>query len=171
MNRGLNKMPQFVDVAEYINMDQVGNWRGMAAADFNNDGHMDLIASSLYRDPLVFKNIPANGKSQNDNHWLGLKLESSNPKCNRMAIGSKIYLTVSEGHEPTKRSKYFYETTLVNGFSAQHDQRVHIGIGKNTIIEEIKISWCGKKEMTMTYSSLLIDSYNDLFYNKQKIEK
>ncbi len=170
MNRGMHKMPQFVDIADFINMNQVGNWRGMATADFDNDGHMDLIASSLYRDPLVFKNVPEKGKTPNENHWVGFSLESVNPNCNRMAIGSKIWLTVSEAKEPTKRTTIYYETTLVNGFSAQHDQRIHIGLGKNTIFEEVKVSWCGKKEMTMTYSDVRVDEYNGLFYDKQKIE-
>ena len=168
VNRGMTKKPQFMDAAEFIGMNQVGNWRGMATADFDNDGHMDLIASSLYRDPLVFKNIP--DKDQK-NHWLGLRLESVNPECNRMAIGTKIYLTISEAKEPTKRTKLYFETTLVNGFSAQHDPRVHIGLGKNEIIEELKISWCGQKEKTMTYSDVKIDQYNDLFYDKQRVEK
>ena len=88
-----------------------------------------------------------------------------------MAIGTKIYLTISEAKEPTKRTKLYFETTLVNGFSAQHDPRVHIGLGKNEIIEELKISWCGQKEKTMTYSDVKIDQYNDLFYDKQKVEK
>ena len=44
-------------------------------------------------------------------------------------------------------------------------------IGKNEIIEELKISWCGQKEKTMTYSDVKIDQYNDLYYEKQKIEK
>jgi len=56
MNRGTDHHPQFVDVADTIGMDQKGNWRGMAVADFDNDGRLDLIATSLYRDPLVFHN-------------------------------------------------------------------------------------------------------------------
>ncbi|MBY0413646.1 MAG: CRTAC1 family protein, partial [Bdellovibrionales bacterium] len=163
INRGMEKRPQFMDAAEFVGMTQVGNWRGMATADFDNDGHMDLISSSLYRDPLVFKNVP---DKKMESHWFGLSLESLNAKCNRMAIGSKIFLTISEPKEPTKRKTIFVETTLVNGFSAQHDQRVHIGLGKNSIIEELKISWCGKKEMTATYSNVKVDSYNSVVFEK-----
>ena len=75
MNRGMDKRPQFLDIAEYIGMDQIGNWRGMAAADFDNDGHIDLVASSLYRNPLVFKNIP-DQISNSKHHWIGLTLTS-----------------------------------------------------------------------------------------------
>ncbi|MBC7714156.1 MAG: VCBS repeat-containing protein [Rhizobacter sp.] len=170
INRGMSKMPQFIDVAEYINMTQIGNWRGMATADFDNDGRMDLIASSLYRDPLVFKNIPVAGETHSENHWLGLNLESINPKCNRMGIGTKIHLTTSYSKDSThKKTTTYFETTLVNGFSAQHDPRVHMGLGRNDIVEEIKVLWCGKKEMTMNYSDVKIDSYNKLFFDKLKI--
>lgn len=159
VNRGMAKRPQFIDVAEYVGMTQVGNWRGMATADFDNDGHMDMISTSLYRNPLVFKNVATH---ENKAHWIGLKLESTHPECNRMAIGTKIYLTVSELQNHSKRMKYFHETTLVNGFSSQHDQRIHMGIGKNNTIEELKIAWCGRKELTETYSSVKIDQYNEI---------
>lgn len=164
MNRGMKKRPQFIDVAEYVGMTQVGNWRGMATADFDNDGHVDMISSSLYRNPLVFRNVTA---KENTNHWIGLKLESTHPGCNRMAIGTKIYLTVSELKDHSKRMKYFHETTLVNGFSAQHDQRVHLGISQNNTIEELKIIWCGKKELTEIISKdVKIDQYNEIKINK-----
>lgn len=159
MNRGMLKRPQFIDVAEYVGMTQVGNWRGMATADFDNDGHIDMISSSLYRNPLVFKNVPT---TENQAHWIGLKLESTHPGCNRMAIGTKIYLTVSQAKDYNKQNKYFHETTLVNGFSAQHDQRVHMGIGKNDTIESLKILWCGKKELAETYNDIKIDQYNEI---------
>lgn len=159
LNRGMEKLPQFMDVADYVGMTQVGNWRGMATADFDNDGHMDLVASSLYRNPLVFRNI-VSAKTQNN--WIGLKLTSLKPACNRMAIGSKIEVVMSSKHKtPTKR-KLTFETTLVNGFSAQHDARVHIGLGATDTIETLTVSWCGKKDQTFSYPDLKINQYNNL---------
>ncbi|MGZ3806743.1 MAG: FG-GAP-like repeat-containing protein [Bacteriovorax sp.] len=157
MNRGMEKRPQFVDVAEYIGMTQVGNWRGMAAADFDNDGHIDLIASSLYRNPLVFRNVP-DPAYEKKHHWIGLSLESLNPKCNRMAIGTKIHVE-TKGLDG-KIAKQYFETTLVNGFSAQHDPRVHIGLGASETITKLSVSWCGLVEKE--YSDLKIDSYQKL---------
>ena len=156
LNRGMEKKPQFIDVAEYIGMTQEGNWRGMAAADFNNDGHISLIVSSLYRDPLVFKNVP-NAEYSKTHHWIGLQLESLNPLCNRMAIGSKIYVeTIRDG----KVFNQFFETTLVNGFSAQHDPRVHVGLGNSDKISKLTVSWCGRFEKN--YSNLPVDRYNKI---------
>ncbi len=157
MNRGIEKRPQFIDIAEYVGMTQVGNWRGMAVADFDNDGHVDLIASSLYRNPLVFRNVP-DAEYTKKHHWIGLQLESQNFKCNRMAIGSKIHIETKEADG--KISKQFFETTLVNGFSAQHDPRVHIGLGASSEITKLTVSWCGQIERD--YSDLKIDSYNKI---------
>jgi Na+-translocating ferredoxin:NAD+ oxidoreductase RnfD subunit len=157
MNRGMEKKPQFIDVAEFTGMNQTGNWRGMAAADFDNDGHIDLIATSLYRNPLVFKNVP-DAAYNKTHHWLGLSLESLNPSCNRMGIGSKIQVhsTGADG----KDFKQYFETTLVNGFSAQHDQRVHLGLGKNDKLISVSVNWCSSK--TVEYSDLKIDQYNKI---------
>jgi len=155
MNRGMEKKPQFIDIAEYIGMTQTGNWRGMAAADFDNDGHMDVIASSLYRNPLVFRNVP-DAIYEKTHHWIGLELESHDPKCNRMGIGSKIKVQASD--ETGKISEQYFETTLINGFSAQHDQRVHIGLGRKNKLLSVAINWCGGKSVDYTY--LTVDQYN-----------
>lgn len=161
LNRGTNNRPQFMDVAPYIGMDQIGNWRGMAAADFDNDGRIDLISSSLYRDPLVFKNVQIN-EINHEQNWLGLELESLSSKCNRMGIGTKITLIVSELKDAQKQKKYYTQTTLVNGFSAQHDQRVHFGIGKNNTIEKISLDWCGLKSLNRNYLNLKLNQYNKI---------
>jgi len=150
INRGPDKRPQFSDVADTIGMDQRGNWRGMAAADFNNDGLIDLVASSLYRNPLVFKN-----EARHSNHWIGLELESNHPKCNRSAIGSHIYI-YSEDAQGKERIQ-FQETTAVNGFSAQSDPRVHFGLGDHAKINKVIIKWC--QQVTKEYSDLLINHY------------
>lgn len=169
MNRGITKKPQFIDVAEYINMKQVGNWRGMATADFNNDGRIDLIASSLYRDPLVFKNNPSNDTMKNKSNWIGFKLESFGKDCNRMAIGTKLTIISSQIKNPSQKRTQFFETTLINGFSAGHDPRVHIGLGDYNKIEEIKVQWCGNPAHTAIYNSgFKINKYNYLRYEKDQ---
>lgn len=162
LNRGMEKKPQFVDVADNIGMNQIGNSRGMATADFDNDGNIDLITSSLYKSPLVFRNIP-NPKYANSHHWIGLELTSLDSKCNRMAIGSKIHIETKNGDG--KIFKQFFETNLINGFSAQHDSRIHIGLGESKIINKLTISWCGLYEKD--YENLNIDRYNQIIFKEQ----
>jgi len=152
INRGVENKPQFIDIADKVGMDQVGNWRGMASGDFNNDGKMDLIASSLYRNPLVFKNE----SKSNDNNWIGLDLSSSASDCNSEAAGSIIKVTYKDANGVQKVQ--MIEKTIVNGFSAQDDSRIHVGLGKKSKLETISVNWCGKH--LKEYTKLKVNSYN-----------
>ncbi len=152
LNRGPKTKPQFVDVADQVGMNQVGNWRGMAAADFNNDGQMDLIASSLFRNPLFFKN-----KGAFHHSWIGLDLVSLNEACNREALGTKVEVLFQSGKEAKRIVK---EKVAVNGFSAQGDPRLHFGLGKKAQLREVVVHWCGDQKKS--YKNLGLNSYHKL---------
>lgn len=55
LNTG-EKVNTFVDVAEKIGMDYKGNSRGMAAADLNNDGKLDLVVTRQFERPTIYQN-------------------------------------------------------------------------------------------------------------------
>lgn len=152
LNRGPSKKPQFVDVAQQVGLTQVGNWRGMAAADFNNDGQLDLIASSLFRNPLFFKN-----KGAFHHQWIGLDIESMNKQCNREGFGTRVEVVFS--NELGKQT-LVKEKVAVNGFSAQGDTRLHFGLGKKAKIENIIVNWCSKE--TKSYAGLALGKYHRL---------
>lgn len=155
LNRGPGKKPQFIDVAEQIGMTQIGNWRGMAAADFNNDGQMDLIASSLFRNPLFFKN-----KGAFHHAWVGFEIESLDKSCNREAFGTSLEVTYQNEAGIQSQIK---EKVAVNGFSAQSDTRLHFGLGKKAKIKEITLNWCGR--VKKSYGPLEIGRYHKLVLN------
>jgi len=138
----------------------------MAAGDFNNDGKMDLVASSLYRDPYFYKNIDVKGNNSVMNNWIGFSLESRDYSCNRDAIGSTVHIHYLDKHK--KQNTQMFETKLVNGFSAQSDLRVHFGLGKNAQIQKVVINWCNLK--LKEYTNILINKYNKIVLRK-KIEK
>ncbi len=156
INRGVESKPQFVDVADQVGMIDKANFRGMAVADFNNDGAMDFIASSLYRNPYVYKNHL--GSRLQKNHWYGVTFISEVPNCNRQAIGSKVYIHTLDKNRH-KKIQYF-ETTLVNGFSAQSDPRLHFALKEGHTFLKMHVLWCGK--ISQTYESLLPNQYQTL---------
>ena len=153
INRGNSKRPQFIDVADAVGMSQTGNWRGMAAADFNNDGHMDLVASSLFRNPLVLKNTVTDNA---ENSWIGFRLVSNRPGCNRDAIGTRMTVTYRDASPDLQHQNI--EKTAVNGFSAQNDPRIHIGLGKDPVIAGITINWCGTDRVD--YEPMATNTYH-----------
>jgi enediyne biosynthesis protein E4 len=120
----------FVDVSSDMGADflRKGYQRGSAFADFNDDGFMDLVVTSLNQKPRILLNSADNG-----NHWLLLKLVGR--KANRDAIGAKVKLTT-----PSGRTLYNHVTGSV-GFMSTSDLRLHFGLGREAMAATIDIQW------------------------------
>jgi enediyne biosynthesis protein E4 len=102
--------------------------RGCAFADFDNDGRIDVVTTSLNEPVELFRN-----ESENDHHWLALRLIGV--KSNRDGIGAKIKLTAGSGSV-----QYDYVTTSV-GYASASERRVHFGLGRETKVKSIEIRW------------------------------
>jgi hypothetical protein len=128
----------FVDVSPDMGADflRLGYQRGSAFADFNNDGFMDLVVTSLNQKPRILVNSADNG-----NHWLLLKLVGR--KANRDAVGAKVKLTT-----PSGRTLYNHVTGSV-GFMSTSDLRLHFGLGSETMAASIEIEWPGGAAQTL----------------------
>jgi hypothetical protein len=137
---GPAQKPQFVDVATEVGVTEQSNSRGVAAADFENRGRMDLLFTHPFAEPTFYKNVSVKNRAS-EPHWLTLTLESKNPRCNRAALGSRVELTVTtaSGAEWTQTQ----EQQLVSGFAAQSDNRLHFGLGSDVKSVRAKIIWCG----------------------------
>jgi enediyne biosynthesis protein E4 len=105
--------------------------RGVAVADFDNDGNLEVAVCRLNDTPLFFKK-----KGNAENHWILLDLKGT--RSNRDGIGAKIKIVLSSG------SAQYNHVSTANGIYSASDKRVHFGLGKETLIKEIEIRWpCG----------------------------
>ncbi|HEV2246959.1 MAG TPA: CRTAC1 family protein [Terriglobia bacterium] len=97
--------------------------RGCAFADFNQDGKIDVVISSLQDTAELWQNV-----SPNQNDWIILKLIGT--RSNRDGIGARVRI-----------GKQYNEMTTAVGYASSSHFGVHFGLGKMPSIEEIEIRW------------------------------
>ncbi|PYV39255.1 MAG: hypothetical protein DMG06_23660 [Acidobacteria bacterium] len=101
--------------------------RGLATADFDNDGDVDIVTNNRGDNPELLRNDGGNA-----NHWLEVQLIGT--RSNRDGIGASLKL-VSGGFIQIKQSK--------GGMSymSASDPRIHFGLGHRTKVDSLEITW------------------------------
>ena len=119
---------KFVDVAEKAGLARIPFYgMGVAVADFDNDGRMDLFVANANAEPYLYHNTQSTG-----HHWAQFVLEGT--KSNRTGVGAQVRLT-SGGRT------YLSFVNGGNGFGAQSTSRVHFGMGASNTIDRLEIRW------------------------------
>jgi hypothetical protein len=127
--------------------------RGVAFADFDNDGFVDVLVANNGDPPLLLRNSGGNG-----NHFLNIKLVGH--KSNRDAMGARI--RVFAGGLAQIR-----EVAGGGSYLSQSDLRAHFGLGKATRVESIEVSWpSGQKQ---TFRDLDVDKFYTIEEGRDQI--
>ena len=106
--------------------------RGAAFADFNNDGRVDAVVTSLGEVPELWENI-----TPGENTWLILKLEGT--RSNRDGIGAVINLDGQSNH-----------MTSAMSYASSSHFGVHFGTGKLKQVARIEIRWPSGTRQVLT---------------------
>lgn len=130
----LNQGRHFVDVAETIGWTDDEVARGVATADFDNDGDLDVLVTRPFAPLGVYRN------ESDDKHWLGVKLVGNGTTCNSDAVGTQVQLVVNE---TSGLPLQFREVVASNGLLAQSDQRLLFGLAQYEGEVGLDINWCG----------------------------
>jgi hypothetical protein len=103
------------------------NGRGSAVLDFDNDGRLDLLVTTLADRPFLLHN-----RCPGPNHWLKLQLEGT--QSNRSGYGARIAIKAGAFTAQT-------EAICPAGFLLQSDPRPHFGLGARDHLDRIEIRW------------------------------
>ncbi len=145
----------FISVGAAAGVDSIKDSRGVAVADFDNDGRMDIVVSNVDNSPDIYRNI-----ATGNNNWLALKLYGNGSTSNTNAIGARV--TVTAGGKQQIR-----EVTGGNGFGSQSSLQLHFGLGQATLIEALHIAWPdGKKQ---TFEQLQVNRLYRITQGEKKI--
>jgi len=102
------------------------NSHGVAAADFGNDGSVEIVVNNSHDRPSLLKNYGDRG------NWILLSLIGT--KSNRDAVGAHVTVWTG-GHQQT------LEVRSGGGYISQIDFRLHFGLGHATKADSIDIRW------------------------------
>ncbi|MGH9326647.1 MAG: CRTAC1 family protein [Terriglobia bacterium] len=110
--------------------------RGLAVADYDNDGDMDFAVNNRGEYPQLFRN-----DGGNENNWLTVFLVGT--KSNRDGIGARLKL-LSEDFVQVRQA------AAGASYMSASDPRIHFGLGRRKSIESLEITWPSGAVETLT---------------------
>lgn len=101
--------------------------RGVAAADLDRDGRIDLVIANNNAPPTILMNYLATA-----GRWLELELVGS--RSNHDAVGAEVRLTVG--------GRTMIRTVQAgSGYSAQSAHTLHFGLAQAAELDSLEVRW------------------------------
>jgi hypothetical protein len=141
---GVDGVPRFTDVAPSLGADDDYDARGIAIADFDNDGDLDIAVNhnpgdtgdrDRARPRLLINEI-------GDRHqWLAVELIGG--AGNRDAIGARVVATSGD-------LRQLRQVDAGSSYAAQHSQRLYFGLGERTTVDSLEVRWPSGRTETVS---------------------
>lgn len=103
--------------------------RGVAFADLDLDGRMDIVVLNSNDSADVLRNV-----TENDNHWIQIDLRQ--PMLNRFGVGSRVKVVAGSLVQ-------FDEVRCGRGYQSHWGLRLHFGLGPHDRVDKIEVWWHG----------------------------
>ena len=122
-NRGDGR---FDEVAYLVHADRIEDGRGVAVADFDRDGRLDLVVQNLDKPAVLLMGRGEAG------HWLQVALEGT--RSNRAAVGALVIAHVGERRQ-------LRQVAVGSGFLSSSSPVLHFGLGDAERVDALEIRW------------------------------
>lgn len=121
---------RFADVSKAAGPDfqLPGEYRGVAFADFDNDGRVDAVVANVNGPARLFRNVTPNA-----GHWLALQLTGT--RSNRDGIGARVTVTLPDGQ------KLYNHCSTSVGYASSSEPLVRFGLGPANAAASVQIRW------------------------------
>ena len=130
---------EFSNVAMAMGADDINDARGLALADFDNDGDLDMIVSNCAGDRTLNRSLPPT-LLRNDlgqkRRWLAVELTGT--KSNRDAVGAVVTLRLT-GEAGTMT--LMRHVGAGSSYASQHSNRLHFGLGQHAAVTSLEVRW------------------------------
>jgi hypothetical protein len=101
--------------------------RGLAVGDFDNDGNLDVVISSLGRRAVLLKN-----QGLRKGNWIQIRAQGT--ASNAFGLGATV--RAHAAGKPQVR-----EITNVASYLSSNDTRLHLGLGDAKRVQQLEILW------------------------------
>jgi hypothetical protein len=126
----------FADASHASGSADPGSTKGVAFADYNRDGRMDMYVVNQGGVAHLFENVTPMGKR----HWLEVKAVGT--KSNRDACGARLILKTKAGSQ--LREVFCGSTSVASG----SQEAVLFGLGQQTAVQRLTVLWpSGKRQI------------------------
>ena len=119
----------FTDMAKAWGLAQMGYSNGSAYVDLDNDGALDLVVNNYDAPASIYRN---RARERNGNAWLTVTLRGAGR--NTAGIGTKVQVWQHGAQQ-------FLEQSPTRGFESSVDQRLHFGLGRDSVIDSLVVIW------------------------------
>jgi hypothetical protein len=133
---------------------------GVAYADLDNDGDLEIITNNIDDYASIYEN-----KSSDINNYISIEFKGE--RKNKFGLGNRVYIT-------NKEQIQMQELTLTRGFQSSVAPRLHFGLNTNESIDKLKVVWTdGKTQIleNIKVNQNLVLSYADSSSEQIEIEK
>jgi len=132
---------------------------GMAYADLDNDGDVDIVINNTNMEVSLLENTLNEIKSDSTN-YIRINLVGNNTNIN--GIGTKLHIYY-------QGKQQIYECNPYRGYLSSVENVAHFGIGKATTIDSIVVKWPNFK--TQKLSNIKANQLLSINYEKAVTEK
>jgi hypothetical protein len=145
----------FLDISHLTSADDDGDGRCVVAADFRNNGRMDVVTRNVGGGVFRFyeNNFP-------QRHYLEVTLRGT--KSNRQGIGARLVAHVS-GRQIVR------EMLPANSFHSQMPNLAHFGLGDDAKVDRLTIRWPSGQVQELT--DMPADQHVAITEGAEKYEK
>ena len=115
---------------------------GVAYADFDNDGALDMVVNNINDEALLYRNTTRD-RDTATTHFLEIKYAGGGQNVNGLGAVATIY------YDNGKRQ--VYENNPYRGYISSLQGITHFGLGRVTMVDSVVVRWNNGRQQTIPH--------------------